>query len=134
MVDIKKRLLVIVIGVAFILIGVYLLKSENTTREKCTVKVEGRVIELKEEKDSDGNPIYYPIIEYEADGMKRRATGKTGQNPPKYGLGQEFEIYYNPNRVTEIRIEDDDTINTALPVILIVIGGVAALIGVISKG
>ena len=58
------------VGVIFIVVGIYVLTNGANKSKRCTVETVGMVVEIKEERttDSEGDYqyTYYPVIRYQA--------------------------------------------------------------------
>jgi len=80
--------------------------------------------------NGDEIEVYAPIVEYEVDGKKYKATYKTYMdNPPE--IGSEMSIRYNKNNPTEV-IFDKDRNNIGIPIIagvFVVFGLFAFILG-----
>ena len=63
-----KRFLVIIFGIIFIAVGVFIYFKNSNLIKNCTVEAEATVVDMKQEFSSDDSGatyLYYPIIEYE---------------------------------------------------------------------
>ena len=133
MLDIKKRIFIILLGIILVGIGYHLTKQNDTIKDRCTEKTTGRVAEVSEEKKKNGDVLYYPIIEYTVNGMTHKQRTKTSENPLIHSVGQYVEINYNPKNVTEIRIATESN-SRVIAIVFIIIGGMLVLIGLVSRG
>lgn len=135
-----RKLLVILMGIVFVGIGIYLLVKGNDMAKRCTAETKGTVVEVIEEveenNDSDGHSYsytYYPVIEFKAGEEtvnKKYSTGYGNRN--KYSVGDQIDILYDPNKPTDYLIKGDKTSNM-LGIIFIVAGAVVTLIGVVKS-
>ncbi len=130
-----KKILVIILGIA-ILVGGFVYKnySENLAK-RCTVEAPAKVVDIEEEEDWDDGSVsyvYYPVIEYEANGTTINKKHNSGSNPSKYSIGDSISVMYNPENVQEYVIVGDNS-SQFVWILLVVIGGVFILVGVFGK-
>lgn len=60
-------------------------------------KVEGTVVRLNEQSDSEGGCCtYVPIVEFEAGGRAYSFEGGTASDPPAYRVGERVPVIYDP--------------------------------------
>ena len=123
--------LLIPTGILLIVCGIIFFVAN--TKNQDYIKTESVVtkVELEEEAhtDVDGNYVeasYTVFVEYTVNGTTYH--GELG-GLPKYEKGDKLTIYYNPSDPNQIT----QTKSLLLP-ILVIIGGVAALIGGIVSG
>ena len=129
---IMRRFTVLLVGIVFLVIGIFLSVKSASMAQNCTVEAKATVIEIKEEfsADSDGSGyMYYPIIEYKA-GDKDVKVKLGGASSPAYDVGQKIDILYNPNDTTEIIVKGEIGLNV-IAIILIVLGVLISGYGVI---
>ena len=132
-----QKLKVILIGVIFLAVGIFMyVKGQNQT-QNCTVQTVGTVVEITEEMstDSDGDITYtyYPVIKYTADDKTVRKQYSTGSsNYSKYSINDKIDILYNPSNVEEYIIKGDNSSNI-FGIIFGVVGILILLIGIIKK-
>ena len=130
-----KKILVILFGLIFAGIGVFILIKGNDLARRCTVSTEGTVVEIITEDSTDDDGFttytYYPVIQYIANGKIVSKKSSSGSNPSKYNLNDRVDILYDPNKVEDYIIEGDKT-TSFLGIIFIVAGLAVAIIGVIK--
>ena len=110
--EIFTGVLLLALGIIFIIAGIFVMKQGDSMKQRCTEKTTGTVVELISERDhsSDGiSYVYYPVIQYQVGDRTISQKSRSGQNPPQYSVGQQVEVYYNPNNVEEFFIEGDST-------------------------
>ena len=147
-----KKALVVLIGVLFIGIGIFILVSGNAKIKRCTKETVGTVVDIKEEysKDSDGDIkyTYYPVIRYEAGGRtitKQSSSGSSSSsklsvgggitlsaNHSKYSINDSITVLYNPDDVEEFIIEGEKNNSSIVGIIFIVLGSIATIFGIIK--
>ena len=135
-----RKLFVILVGIVFVGLGVYLLVSGNDMAKRCTAETTGKVVEVIEEveenHDADGYSVthtYYPVIEFKAgeETVNKKYSSGTG-NRNKYSVGENIDILYDSNKPTDFLIKGDKTSNI-LGIVFIVAGLVVAVIGVVKS-
>lgn len=120
-----QRFIGIIIGVIFLTVGGFLyIKNDNLTKN-CTEETEATVVDMKRDlnTDSDGvtDYMYYPIIEYIANGNTVRVTMDSGSSTPAYNIDEKITILYNPNKQKEFIVKGDKSSNI-MSIVLIVLG------------
>lgn len=145
-----KKILVVIIGLLFVGIGIFILVNGNEKNKRCTEETVGTVVEIKEEKsrDDDGGYkyTYYPIIRYQAGDRtitKQSSTSKSSSSSfsiggigfsssnSTYNVNDSIEILYNPNNVEEFIIKGDKSYNF-IGIVFIFLGGLASILGIIK--
>ena len=130
-----KKIFVILFGLIFIGVGVFMLIKGNNLAKRCTASAEGTVIEIIAEDSTDDDGFttytYYPVIKYTVEGKTVSKRSSSGSNPSKYNVNDKVGILYDPNKVEDYIIEGDKTTNF-LGVIFVVAGIAVAIIGVIK--
>ena len=109
-----KRFAVIIVGVLFIGISVFMYFKNSYLVKNCTVEVKATVVDMKQElsTDEDGTDyIYYPIIEYKASENTIRVTMDSGSNTHAYDIDEKITILYNPKKPKEFIVKGDNTLN-----------------------
>ena len=120
------------IGVLFIIVGIVAMNLGNGLKKRCTEKTIGTVVEIVCREQSDyTRPTYFPVIEYQAGDSTVSQMSNSGEYPSKYEVGDQVEIYYNPNNVQEYIIKGDSNPNF-VGIIAIVLGSIAALVGIVG--
>lgn len=131
-----RKIGVILFGLLFVAIGVYLLISGNAKAKRCTEAAVGTVVGIDQEEytDEDGNfrYTYYPVIEYKAGEKTISKKSSDGSNQSKYKIGDKLDILYNPNKVEEFIIKGDNGSNI-IGIVFIALGAIAAIAGVIKR-
>lgn len=104
----KNRIIVVLVGIIFLGVGVFLFIRGNNLKNNCTEKVDAYVINYTESY-SDDSFTYCPVIEYNVNGITYNKEYSTCGSVKKYQLKQKISILYNPNKVEEFYIEGDST-------------------------
>lgn len=121
-VKILMGLLCLLVGIGLISFGI---KKMNDFKEKNKTYIEtiAKVVDYKDDFDSDGDRMQAEIVEYTVNGETYRATSPDSSTDPD-ALGSEVKIKYNPNNPEEVIWVGDNT-----HIILFIVGGVFALVG-----
>ena len=62
------------------------------------VMAQGEVVELRKEKDSEGDSVYYPVFRFTAqDGREHRVKHDVGSSSPVWSMGEKTEMVYLPD-------------------------------------
>ncbi|MDX1672512.1 MAG: DUF3592 domain-containing protein [Balneolaceae bacterium] len=103
------EIIFLLVGLLFLILGVAILWDHirfSAGSRSCRAKVialEKRTTP-PDEKRKQGGPIYYPVVQYSADGKTREFTSKIGSSMPLYEIGEQLSVLYNRKR-DEARIE-----------------------------
>lgn len=128
-------------GALFTILGIIFLISVINEKRKCTAVTEGKVIDIKEEVkylDEDGKVdfsiggfkhityrkeiTYYPIYEYTVDGKIYKQQSRTGSSHCNFCIGQEVEIFYNPQRPQQFYTQSSSNSKMVAVVLFIIVG------------
>ena len=129
----RAGILFIVVGFVFIIAGIIAMIQGNILELRCTEKTTGTVVENVIEKSYNSKNtsyLYFPVIEYQVGDRIISQKSSSGQNPPKYKVGEQVEVYYNPNNVEEYIIKGDST-PKFLGILFVVLGSIAVAVGFI---
>lgn len=134
----KKKLLMpgilfLLVGIIFAAAGIVVMIQGDSLNKRCTEEAIGTVVEIicetsYSDTENQYSDTYYPVIEYQVGDRTISQKSRSGENPPKYKVGQQVEIYYNPNNVEEYIIKGDST-PTVLGIGFIVLGAIAVAVG-----
>ena len=132
-----KRLFVVILGIAIVVLGVYLINKSNNLVKVCTEQTTGKVIEIieKEDYDSDSgfNYLYYPVIEFSDGETTISYESNEGSNPSHYSVNDEVEVHYNPNNLEEHYVKGETGMNKGIGIFCIVLGIIFSLGGIFGK-
>ena len=124
---------IIGVGVILIIVGIIAMNQGSGLRKRCTEKTIGTVVEIVCKEQADySRPTYFPVIEYQAGDSTISQMSNSGEYPSKYKVGDQVEIYYNPNNVQEYIIKGDSTPNF-VGIIAIVLGSIGVAVGIIGS-
>ncbi len=115
----------LLIGLLFIFLGLYLiwdhlqfLATAQTVRG--TVKAIEKRTTPAEKSKNQGGPMYYPVIQYFAEGKTRTFTSRYGMSMPQYEIGETLPVSYS-RRGNEARIKQKSPY---------IVGGILGIIGI----
>ncbi|MBO7461413.1 MAG: DUF3592 domain-containing protein [Bacteroidales bacterium] len=108
----------------FMGVGAFLHHSQNQLEKKCSVKVDGVIVENYvrrhqhesvtkrngriDEVDGEDRGMASPVVEYSYDGVTYRDTSNVSSYPPRYEQGQRVEVYLYPVDPHEYYIKGDN--------------------------
>lgn len=125
----------ILVGAIFLIIGIAMFNNRKKKERNCTLMTHGKVTDMVRRKSYDRDGEYtlswYPVVEYNVGELKFTKESPYGSYQPKYTIGQDIEVYYNPEDNNEYYIAGDGLPKT-LATIFIVVGIVAISIAIIS--
>ena len=105
-----KRFAVIIVGIIFLAVGIFMFVKNNTLVKNCTEETTATVVDMKEDLSADGDGttyIYYPIIEYKVGNNPIRVTMSSGSSTPRYNVNDKITILYNPNNTKEFIVKGE---------------------------
>jgi len=115
----------LLVGLLFAIVGAYLV-WEHLGFRKSARSVPGRVVAMEkrttpeDESRNSGGPIYYPVIEYHAEGKSRTFTSRYGMSLPQHEIGEKVDVLFS-------RKHNTARIHNAAPYIA---GGIFTALGV----
>lgn len=89
-----------IVGIWSFIIGIRSLKYKKEKQRSCTSKTYAKVKELKV-YERRRHHYWHPIFEYTVGELKVTNEYIYGSQPPKYKIGEQVEIYYNPKNHDE---------------------------------
>ncbi len=127
-----QRYIILICGVFFLGIGVFLYMRNQSLIKNCTVETEATVVDMKQDLSTDDTGatyMYYPIIEYKAGENTVRVTMEKASNTPEYNINQKITILYNPNKVKQFIVKGEKS-SAIFSIIFMAIGVLVAGVGV----
>ena len=123
------------IGFIFLIIGIVMLNNRNKKEKNCTSMTYGKVTDIVRHQNYDSDGVYtstwHPVFEYNVGELKFIKESPYGSSQSKYAIGQNLEVYYNPENYNEYYIAGD-TVTKTIATIFTIIGIVAISIAIIS--
>ena len=124
-----------IVGFVFLTLGLLMLKNRKKKEINCTSMTFGKVTDIvrHQDYDSDGgySSSWHPVFEYNVGELKFIKESPYGTSQSKYAIGQDVEVYYNPEDYNEYYIAGDAT-PKILATIFTLVGIGAILIAIIS--
>jgi hypothetical protein len=118
------------VGVIFFVIGIVMFNNRKKKEISCTSKVYGKVIDIDRHQNYDADGQYssswHPVFEYNIGELKFIKESPYGSSQSKYAIGQDVEIYYNPEDYNEYYVPEDNLPKTLATIFSIV--GIGAII------
>lgn len=127
-------LLFLLVGFVFVVVGIIAMIQSDGLKERCTEETIGTVVEVIRERNSNtsnrtsNSYTYFPVIEYQVGDRTVSQKSQFGQNPPKYKVGEQLEICYNPNDIEEYIIKGDSS-PKYIGIAFIGLGAIAEVVG-----
>lgn len=123
------------VGIIFFIIGILILNNRKKKEINCTSKTYGKVTDIVRHQSYDRNGGYssswHPVFEYNIGELKFIKESTYGSSQSKYAIGQNVEIYYNPEDYNEYYIVGDSLPKT-LVTIFTSVGIGAIMIAIVS--
>lgn len=120
-------------GLLFFFIGFALGRTFRRQRERATVRTTAAVVDLamlsRRQRDGYHSTTFSPTYEFYINGEAVQVRSSISQSPSPVQVGDEVELYYNPDNYKEIYIEREGRIKKLLTVIFCATGGLIALTG-----
>lgn len=126
--------IVTLVGIMFFIIGLAMLNNRMKKEKNCTVKTNGKVIDIVKEKSNDtqGYTYYFhPVFEYNIGELKFVKKSSIGTSEQKYAIGQDVEILYNPENYHEYYVVGDNK-QKRLAIIFTIVGIIVIIISIFS--
>lgn len=116
------------VGIIFLIIGICMINYRKKKVLRCTSSVWGKVKDIVRQRshNSDGGYSYswHPVFEYTIGGLTYVKESSSGSTNSKFAIGQDVEIYYNPEDPHDYYVPNDK-----IPVIL---GKVFTGVGIVA--
>lgn len=104
------------IGIIFFIIGTFLIINRKKKEKNCTSKTYGKVIDIvKVRYNSVGKGysyMWHPVFEYNIGNQKLIKQSAYGRTECKYAVGQNVEIYFNPENYNEYYVAGENVPKT----------------------
>ena len=110
MLEMLAFIMPLIVWCVFFIIGIGMYKNEKKKQTICTVKVLGKVKDMVKREsygtDDTSSSAWHPVFEYKVGNENIVKESRYGTFRPRYEVGQEIEIYYNPENVEEYYINE----------------------------
>ena len=127
-----QRFLGIIVGILFLVVGVFMYFKNNNLIKNCTVEAIATVVDMKQELSTDSDDasyLYYPIIEYKAGANTIRVTMDSGSSTPRYNINDKITVLYNPNNTKEFIVKGEKGSNI-FSIVFIILGVIVTGFGI----
>ena len=118
----------VVTGIVFLIAGIVMKNNSQKIRERCTQKTIGKVIDIAKIEMDRYDYTWVPIFEYMVGERKFKKESRYGGVQNKYKIGQEIEVYYNPENPNDSYIGKEEGKSTGF--FAIIIGATVIGIGI----
>lgn len=120
------NLAVMLIGLAFFVVGMIMFFKELQNKKYCTEPLIANVISYHAEETTSANDntrsiAYYPIFRYNVGGKWYDVKSTVGRGKQKYAIGEAVDILYNPEDPANFIVKGDK-LTFIISVIAIAIG------------
>ncbi len=117
------------VGVLLLLIAAFLwIRTRRFVAD--ALRAKGKVVRLAQSRDSEGDTVYAPVVEFTArGGGVRRFTDPVSTSPAGYKVGQRVEVLYHRQDQDRARLASKFRLYFA-PALLGLIGLVFACVGI----
>jgi hypothetical protein len=129
----KQRIITILIGVIFCSVGLFYL-SGKMVLVSTGIKTEGEVVQIGQVTDSEGDYMYYPVVNFADKAGKKHtiAISDTKSNYVEYSVGDSINLVYLEGDVNSVAINSIFWIYI-FPNIFVVIGFFILAMGFYTK-
>lgn len=108
-----SKFIALLVGIVLIGVGIFTYFRSNELAKVCTEKTTATVVSMREEfeasSDTEGTRyVYYPVVEYQANGSTVKGEIPNASNPPIYSVNDTIEIFYNPNKTSEFIVSGEN--------------------------
>lgn len=124
------ELLIVFFGFVFFMVGIIGLIINKRKHDNCTEMVMGKVKNIVKQSRSENVDSYFPFFEYVVNGQTIVKESHYGTGKPRFEVGQEVVIYYNPEKIEDYYVENDKAPGT-ISFVFIGIGMLAFIIDII---
>ena len=121
-----KKFIPAILGVVLIGVVIFSYFRAGELVKVCTEKAVATVVDMREDIDTSSDEmryVYYPIVNYEADGRTVEKELGSWSNTPAYRINDKIDILYNPAKVEEFIVAGENQNIT-----WIIFGGVGILL------
>lgn len=123
------------VGIIFFIIGIFLIINRKKKEKNCTSKTYGKVIDIVKVRYNDVGKGYsymwHPVFEYNIGNQKLIKQSAYGKVKCNYAIGQNVEIYFNPENYNEYYVAGEN-IPITLGIIFTCVGIVALIMAFFS--
>lgn len=108
-----SKFITLIAGIILVGFGIFSYFRGNELTKVCTEKATATVVSMRESFEVDSSNegmryIYFPVVEYTANGNTVRGELGSGSNPPAYSVNDTIEILYNPAKTDEFIVAGEN--------------------------
>lgn len=118
------------LGSIFFIIGLLFHIFQTKKEKRCDVQTYGKVIDIIA-RNNDGSMVYFPKIEYSIGSTKYVKEASYGSNPCHFQIGQDLEVFYNPDNYEDYYIANDNTFSFLAKIFMLVGLAIFIIFGII---
>ena len=119
----------IIVGLIFVGVAAFVMKSENDAKARMTESVEGQLLDNGWYVDDDGDRMYRPSYSYAVSGTDYKCVSSVSTSVEPFGPSK---IYYDPANPKDCRTAESKNGSSLLYIIFFGIGGVAVVAGIVA--
>ncbi len=132
-----KKIGVILVGVIFVAVGIFMLVNGMGQKQRCTEATVGIVVDVKTEESIDSDTgsytyTYYPVIEYKVGDKTIEKQSSNGAGSSKYRINDRIQVLYNPDNIEEFIIKGEEN-SYLFSIAFIALGALVTVIGIVKK-
>jgi len=120
---------VMLFGIIFFSTGTIISTAGKNKEKRCTYKLTATVYENIRSSDKDSNAVY-PVYVYYYKGKRYKVKSRSGSYPPQFSVGEEVDMYINPDHPDDYYVPADTTTKT-IALVFRIVGGVIAVLGLL---
>ena len=120
---------VILFGAVFFTTGSKIGKTRKNMEKRCTYKLTATVCENVRSSSSDSNSVF-PVFLYYYNGKSYKMESSSGSYPPQFKVGEEVEMYIDPDS-PEVFFVPADTTTKTISHVFSIVGAVIASLGLL---
>lgn len=116
------------LGASFLIPGLIIIATFQRKKRNCTEMADGSIIDIKVRSSGDHGMMFYPVYEYDVEGIKYRGTG-TSNSSHTFKKNSLVTVMYNPRKPKQSYIKGHDNKSyRILGIVFSVIGCVPLII------
>ena len=123
----------VLVGFIFLIAGIIINNNVKKIQTRCTEKTIGKVIDIVEWKSYTEDGIshsWFPVFEYIVGDRKLKRNSQYAGVSDKYKVGQEINIYYNPENPQDCYIEGEERKMMWIIIVGIITIGAGIFVGI----
>lgn len=128
---------IFLVAIILLSIGIAIQNSRKKKLANCSLVTIGRVVKIVKHRyddigfDGASSEMFHPIFEYSVGDQKYVKESKFGTTSQKYEIGQEVEIYYNPDNGDQYYVAGENT-QKKLGIIFTIAGVIVLIVAILG--